>query len=85
MPLYGRKAIETTEITAPRHENRIILRLLGGSRQDVAFRMLKAAVFPRVSPACSDHPAHEILRGPRFQSNRAVETGRRRPNALDAS
>jgi hypothetical protein len=74
----------TTEISASRHKSRKLLRLLGGSRQDIAAVVLKAAVFPRYSPTRSDHPAHEILRGPESQSDSAVKAGRRRPNALDA-
>ena len=54
---------------------RDILCLLGGSRQDVAFSALKAAVFPRACPASSDHPAHETLLAIESRNDSTVPAG----------
>jgi hypothetical protein len=74
-----------TGTTASRHIIRNFLRLLGCSRQDVASLVLKAAVFTGVVPPAPTIPVHELPQVRGSLTNRAVGTGRRRPNALDAS
>lgn len=73
--LYSRAKVPAIETTASRRNFRDILRLLGCSRQDVAFKALKAAVFSWALPACSDHPAHEVLHGTESRNDSAVPAG----------
>jgi hypothetical protein len=48
--LYCNGSRPATEITASRRKIRNILRLLGCSRQEIAFQALKAAVFTGIAP-----------------------------------
>lgn len=85
MHFYQISTTPSTKIAASWHEIRNILCLHGGSRQDVAASSAKAAVFTGDCPAAPTFRRMNHPRGSRFQSNRPVGTGRRRPNALDAS
>ena len=64
--LYRNAPGSATGTTALRRKIRNFLRLLGGSRQDIAFHALKAAVFTRACPASTDHPEHDARPGCRF-------------------
>lgn len=83
--LYGNALSSAIGTVAARRKIRNFLRLLGGSRQDIAFQAMKAAVFTGVVPPAPTIPAHELPQVRGSLPNRAVGTGRRRPNALDAS
>ncbi len=73
--LYSGAKSPAIENTASRHVFRNILRLLGCSRQDVASKVLKAAVFSRTFPAQSYHQAHEVLHGTESRNDSAVPAG----------
>ena len=83
--LYLNATGPATGTAASRRSNRKILRLPGGSRQEIASKAHEAAVFYRGLPRRADHPVHQALSGIGSQSESTVGTGRRRPNALDAS
>lgn len=58
--MYAEFCNKSMEFAALTHEIRNILRLLGGSRQDFAFRCAVAAVLPGRCPAAPTIPAHEL-------------------------
>lgn len=60
--MYSITSYIATEISALGLGNRKFLRLLGGSRHDIAFRSQVAAVFPGYCPAAPTIPAHESPR-----------------------
>ena len=61
--LYSNITVPARGIAVSRHKIRNILRLLGCSRQELAFRVAKVAVFSGTFPAAPDHPGHEVLPG----------------------
>lgn len=83
--LYRNATGSATGTAASRRSNREILCLPGGSRQEIASRAHEAAVFYRGLPRRADHPVHQSPSGIDSQAESTVGTGRRRPNALDAS
>jgi len=59
-PFYTNPLTIATVFAVSRRISRNFLRLIGGSRQDIALRRVKAAVFTGVVPPAPTFPAHEL-------------------------
>lgn len=59
-PFYTKPVTLATVFAVSRRISRNFLRLLGGSRQDIAPKGVKAAVFTGVVPPTPTFPAHEL-------------------------
>lgn len=73
--LYSNRSALTRENFVSRREIRIFLRLLGGSRQELAFQALETTVFPVVWPAVTDHSVDEITQVAGSLTNRTKLDG----------
>lgn len=73
--LYSNTSGLATGYCVSRRENRDFLRLLGGSRQEIALQALETTVFPVVWPAVTDHSVDEITQVAGSLTNRTKLDG----------
>jgi hypothetical protein len=73
--LYSNISILATGYCVSRREIRDFLRLLGGSRQEIALQAPETTVFPVVWPAVTDHSVDEITQVAGSLTNRTKLDG----------